>query len=414
MMQLVRLGQVRLVMNSLRAEFPVLKTKVHGKPLVYLDSAASTQKPLAVIEAMDACLREGYSNVHRGVHALSQRLSAKYEAVRAQVADFLNAEDAREIVFCKGTTDALNLLANSLGALLLEKGDKVLLTAMEHHANIVPWQMACQRFGAELVVLPMDARGVLSLEALDEALDGVKIFAMAHVSNVLGTVNPIREMVRRAKEKGVVTIVDGAQAVAHLSVDVRDLGCDFYVFSGHKLYGPTAVGVLYGRYDLLEAMPPYQGGGDMILSVSFEKTLYAKAPLKFEAGTPAIVEVIGLGAALNWLKNIDFKEIARHEHHLYALAEEGMRQLEGVRIYGEAEGKSALLAFSLVGIHPHDAGTIMDDQGVAVRVGHHCAEPVMHFFKVPAMIRASFALYNNEEDVERFLQAVKLTQEMFQ
>lgn len=393
-------------------EFPILSRRIHGQPLSYLDNAASTQKPLRVIEAMRRCMSEDYSNIHRGVHFLSQQLTAQYDRVREQVAAFIHAARSEEIVFTKGTTEALNLLASSLGELLLKPGDKVLISAMEHHANIVPWQIACRRFGAELRVLPMNIDGALP-ENIGAFLDGVKIFSIAHVSNVLGTVNDIKSLIAQAKARGITTIVDGAQAVAHLPVDVQALNCDFYVFSGHKLYGPTAVGVLYGRYALLEAMPPYQGGGDMILSVSFEKTEYAPPPLKFEAGTPPIVEVIGLGAALDWLQDIGLESIAAHEETLRRHSEAALAALPGVRIYGQAAHKAAVLSFTLQDIHPHDAGTILDSRGVAVRVGHHCAEPVMRFFAIPATIRASFAAYNSEADVQRLIEAVQATQALF-
>lgn len=394
-------------------QFPVLTQRIHEQRLAFLDSAASTQKPLAVIEAMDDCLRHDYSNIHRGVHLLSQRLTTQYEGVRAKVAAFLHAPSADNIIFTKGTTDGMNLLASSLGQLLLKPGDKVLITAMEHHANIVPWQIACQRFGAELVVLPMDKNGELVTDDFATLLDGVKIFSVAHVSNALGTINDVAPLIAQAKAAGAVTIIDGAQAVAHLRVDVQALDCDFYLFSAHKLYGPTGVGVLYGRKDLLDAMPPYQGGGDMILSVSFEHTEYAPVPHKFEAGTPPIVEVVGLGAAVDWVQAQGLTALAAHEETLRAEAEAEMAQLEGVNIIGQAAHKAAVISFTLDGIHPHDAGTVFDQMGVAVRVGHHCAEPVMRFFGIPATIRASFAAYNNREDVAQLIAAIKATQALF-
>lgn len=394
-------------------QFPVLTQRIHEQRLAFLDSAASTQKPLAVIEAMDDCLRHDYSNIHRGVHLLSQRLTTQYEGVRAKVAAFLHAPSADNIIFTKGTTDGMNLLASSLGQLLLKPGDKVLITAMEHHANIVPWQIACQRFGAELVVLPMDKHGELVIDDFATLLDGVKIFSVAHVSNALGTINDVAPLIAQAKAAGAVTIVDGAQAVAHLPVDVQALDCDFYLFSAHKLYGPTGVGVLYGRKDLLDAMPPYQGGGDMILSVSFEHTEYAPVPHKFEAGTPPIVEVVGLGAAVDWVQAQGLTALAAHEETLRAEAEAEMAQLAGVNIIGQAAHKAAVISFTLDGIHPHDAGTVFDQMGVAVRVGHHCAEPVMRFFGIPATIRASFAAYNNREDVAQLIAAIKATQALF-
>ena len=398
----------------MKNEFPVFDQPVNGKPLTYLDNAASTQKPRAVIDAMNDCYRHHYSNIHRGVHYLSQQLSARYDAVRAQVARFVNAARAEEIIFTKGTTEALNLLASSLGELVLKPGDRVLLTALEHHANIVPWQRACQRFGADLVVVPIDDDGALDSSNFDELLDGVKIFSAALVSNALGSINDLAPLIARAKARGIITIVDAAQAVAHMPLDVQALGCDFLAFSAHKHYGPTGVGVLYGRYDLLDAMPPYQSGGDMILSVSFERTLYAAPPAKFEAGTPPIVEVIGLGAALDWLAAKGVANLGAYEETLRVAAEAALRELPGLRIIGTAPHKAAVISFTLDGIHPHDAGTVLDQHGVAVRVGQHCAEPVMRRFGIPATIRASFAAYNNHDDIERLVAAVQATQQLFQ
>ncbi|WP_225757654.1 SufS family cysteine desulfurase [Cardiobacterium sp. Marseille-Q4385] len=398
----------------MRHEFPILAQTIHGQPLTYLDNAASTQKPLAVIEAMDHCYRHEYSNIHRGVHTLSQRLSARYDTVREKTAHFLNAARPEEIVFTKSTTEGLNLLASSLGELVLKPGDKILLTALEHHANIVPWQRACQRFGAELVVLPINDAGELDSSNFTRYLDGVKIFSATLVSNALGTINDLAPLIAEAKARGIHTIVDAAQAVAHLPCDVQALGCDFLVFSAHKIYGPTGIGVLYGRYDLLDAMPPYQTGGDMILSVSFEHTHYAAAPQKFEAGTPPIVEVIGLGAALDWVTDKGLANLAAHEETLRAAAEAALGALPGLRIIGTARHKAAVISFTLDGIHPHDAGTVLDQHGVAVRVGQHCAEPVMRRFGIPATIRASFAAYNNHDDIERLVAAVQATQQLFQ
>lgn len=397
----------------MKHEFPIFSRTIHGKPLTYLDNAASTQKPLAVIEAMDDCYRHHYSNIHRGVHHLSQQLSARYDAVRAQVARFVNAARAEEIIYTKSTTEALNLLASSLGELVLKPGDRVLLTALEHHANIVPWQRACQRFGAELAVIPIDDNGALDTTNLDDLLDGVKIFSAALVSNALGTINDLAPLIARAKARGIITVVDAAQAVAHMPVDVQALGCDFLAYSAHKLYGPTGIGILYGRYDLLDAMPPYQSGGDMILSVSFERTLYAAPPAKFEAGTPPIVEAIGLGAALDWINDKGVARLGAYEETLRAAAEAALRELPGLRIIGTAPHKAAVISFTLDGIHPHDAGTVLDQHGVAVRVGQHCAEPVMRRFGVPATIRASFAAYNDHDDIARLVAAVRATQELF-
>ena len=351
----------------MKNEFPIFSRTIHGKPLTYLDNAASTQKPLAVIEAMDDCYRHHYSNIHRGVHYLSQQLSARYDAVRAQIARFVNAARAEEIIYTKGTTEALNLLASSLGELVLKPGDRVLLTALEHHANIVPWQRACQRFGAELAVIPIDDNGALDTTNLDDLLDGVKIFSAALVSNALGTINDLAPLIARAKARGIITVVDAAQAVAHMPVDVQALGCDFLAYSAHKLYGPTGIGILYGRYDLLDAMPPYQSGGDMILSVSFERTLYAAPPAKFEAGTPPIVEAIGLGAALDWINDKGVARLGAYEETLRAAAEQALSELPGLRLIGTAPHKAAVISFTLDGIHPHDAGTVLDQHGVAVR-----------------------------------------------
>lgn len=397
----------------MKHEFPIFSRTIHGKPLTYLDNAASTQKPLAVIEAMDDCYRHHYSNIHRGVHHLSQQLSARYDAVRAQVARFVNAARAEEIIYTKSTTEALNLLASSLGELVLKPGDRVLLTALEHHANIVPWQRACQRFGAELAVIPIDDNGALDTTNLDDLLDGVKIFSAALVSNALGTINDLAPLIARAKARGIITVVDAAQAVAHMPVDVQALGCDFLAYSAHKLYGPTGIGILYGRYDLLDAMPPYQSGGDMILSVSFERTLYAAPPAKFEAGTPPIVEAIGLGAALDWINDKGVARLGAYEETLRAAAEQALSELPGLRLIGTAPHKAAVISFTLDGIHPHDVGTVLDQHGVAVRVGQHCAEPVMRRFGVPATIRASFAAYNDHDDIARLVAAVRATQELF-
>ena len=397
----------------MKNEFPIFSRTIHGKPLTYLDNAASTQKPLAVIEAMNDCYRHHYSNIHRGVHQLSQQLSARYDAVRAQVARFVNAARPEEIIYTKGTTEALNLLASSLGELVLKPGDRVLLTALEHHANIVPWQRACQRFGAELAVVPIDDDGALDTSHFDELLDGVKIFSAALVSNALGSINDLAPLIARAKARGIITIVDAAQAIAHMPLDVQALGCDFLAFSAHKLYGPTGIGILYGRYDLLDAMPPYQSGGDMILSVSFERTLYAAPPAKFEAGTPPIVEAIGLGAALDWINDKGVARLGAYEETLRAAAEQALSELPGLRLIGTAPHKAAVISFTLDGIHPHDAGTVLDQHGVAVRVGQHCAEPVMRRFGVPATIRASFAAYNDHDDIARLVDAVRATQELF-
>ena len=404
---------MKLDIQQIRKDFPILSRKVFGNPLIYFDNAATTQKPDCVIDRLSELYRTQNANIHRGVHHLSQQLSARYDAVRAQVARFVNAARAEEIIYTKGTTEALNLLASSLGELVLKPGDRVLLTALEHHANIVPWQRACQRFGAELAVIPIDDNGALDTTNLDDLLDGVKIFSAALVSNALGTINDLAPLIARAKARGIITVVDAAQAVAHMPVDVQALGCDFLAYSAHKLYGPTGIGILYGRYDLLDAMPPYQSGGDMILSVSFERTLYAAPPAKFEAGTPPIVEAIGLGAALDWINDKGVARLGAYEETLRAAAEQALSELPGLRLIGTAPHKAAVISFTLDGIHPHDAGTVLDQHGVAVRVGQHCAEPVMRRFGVPATIRASFAAYNDHDDIARLVAAVRATQELF-
>ncbi|MDO4435914.1 MAG: SufS family cysteine desulfurase [Cardiobacteriaceae bacterium] len=400
-------------MSPWRSQFPIMSQSIRGKALCYLDSGASTQKPECVIEAMNEVYRYQYSNVHRGVHALSQNLSLRYEKVRETVAGFVNAKREEEIVFTKGTTEALNLLAHSLSEMVLAKNDVVLISALEHHANIVPWQIATKRFGASLRVIPVNDDGELVWDNLEQLFEGVKILSITWVSNALGTVNPIKALIDYAKARGVYTIIDAAQAVAHIETDVQALDCDFLVFSGHKIYAPTGVGVLYGRHELLEKMPVYQSGGDMILSVSFEETIYAPAPLKFEAGTPPIVEVIGLGVALDWVKEQGIKALGEHEESLRLQAESALQSIDGVRIIGTAREKAAVISFVLDGIHPHDAGSIFDDFGVAVRVGHHCAEPVMKRFGVPATIRATFAAYNHQGDVAQLIEAIHRTQALF-
>jgi cysteine desulfurase / selenocysteine lyase len=392
---------------AVRAEFPILARTVHGKPLCYLDNGASAQRPRSVIEAMDDYERHHHANIHRGVHTLSQEATALYEGARDRLAKFINARSRHEIIFVRGTTEAINLVAQSHGRSTLRAGDEVLITHLEHHANIVPWQMLCEQTGAKLVVAPMDARGVVAAEAV-EALMGprTRILACAHISNALGTVLPVRRLMATARARGIVTVVDGAQAVPHMDVDVQELGCDFYAFSGHKMFGPTGVGVLYGREELLERMPPWQGGGDMILTVSFEKTTYNALPHKFEAGTPNISGAIGLGAAVSFLASMDRAAAHAHERALLDYATIELSKIDGLRIIGTAPQKASLISFVLQGVHPHDLGTILDGEGVAVRTGHHCAMPVMEFFKVPATARASFAFYNTLEEIDRLAVAV--------
>jgi len=398
----------------LSKDFPALNQLVHGKPLVYLDNAATSQKPQSVIDAITRFYQEDCSNIHRGVHLLSERATNAYEEARLAVQQFIHAASHAEVIFVRGATEAINLVAQSYGRTQVQPGDAVLVSAMEHHSNIVPWQMLCEEKGAKVRVIPMNDRGELMLEEYEKLLTPeTKLVAVAHVSNALGTVNPVRRIIRMAHERGIPVLVDGAQAVPHLQVDVQDLDCDFYVFSGHKMYGPTGIGVLYGKQRLLEAMPPYQGGGDMISSVTFEKTTYNSLPHKFEAGTPDISGVIGLGAAIEYLTRVGLDNVAVHEHDLLVYATEQITRLPGVRVIGTAKEKAAVLSFVLDGIHPHDVGTILDQEGIAVRTGHHCAQPVMQFFGIPATTRASFALYNTETEVDTLMRGIKTVQEMF-
>jgi cysteine desulfurase/selenocysteine lyase len=400
--------------EALRGDFPALQQLVHGKPLAYLDNAASSQAPVAVLDAIAQQQRLNHSNVHRGVHQLSERATAAYEDAREKVRRFINAPSVAEIVFTRGTTDSINLVAASFGQ-RLAAGDEVLITALEHHSNIVPWQLLCERTGARLVVAPIRDDGSLDVAGFDERLgERTRIVAVAHVSNALGTVNPLTTLIAKAHAVGAVVLVDGAQAVPHMRVDVQALDCDFYAFSAHKMFGPTGTGVLYGKRAVLESMPPYQGGGDMILTVSFERSTYNALPYKFEAGTPNITGVVGLGAAVDYLETIDFVAAAAHEH---ALLERATRRLlaeiSGVRLIGTAAGKVSVLSFVVDGIHAHDLGTIVDSEGVAIRTGHHCAMPVMERFGVAATARASFAFYNNGDDVDRLMAGLDKAVEIF-
>jgi cysteine desulfurase/selenocysteine lyase len=400
--------------KRVRADFPILGTQVHGKPLVFLDSAASAQKPRSVLDAMQRFYETSYANVHRGVYQLSERATQAFEGVRSQAARFIGAAEAREIVFVRGTTEAINLVAHGIARTTLGPGDEVLITELEHHSNIVPWQMACQERGAKLRVVGIDDRGDLVLEELDKLLGPrTKLLALAHVSNALGTVNPVREIVKLAHARGVPVLLDGAQAVPHQKVDVRELGCDFYAFSSHKLFGPTGVGVLYGRADALSALPPYQGGGDMILSVRFEETTYQGIPHKFEAGTPDIAGVIGLGAAIDYVSALGLDAIAAHEHELLRYASEQLARVPGLRLIGTAREKAAVVSFVLDGVHAHDVGTILDQHGIAVRTGHHCAQPVMERYGIPATVRASFAPYNVKADVDALLRGLAHVRKVF-
>jgi cysteine desulfurase/selenocysteine lyase len=400
--------------EKIRREFPILHQKVHGHPLVYLDNAATSQKPRAVIDAIAHYYERGNANIHRGVHYLSEHATTEHEAARRTVQQFLNAADKREIIFVRSATEGINLVAHSYGRTHVNAGDEVLITAMEHHSNIVPWQILCEEKGAHLRVLPINERGELRLDELPKLLTAkTKLFAFTHVSNALGTINPVKHMIELAHSRGIPVLIDGAQAAPHLKIDVQELDADFYVFSGHKVYGPTGIGVLYGKRDLLEAMPPYQGGGDMIRSVTFEKTLYNDLPYKFEAGTPDIAGAIGLGAALNYIERLGLDNIAAHEHGLLTYGTEALTAVPGVRIIGTAPNKAAVISFVIEGIHPHDIGTILDREGIAVRTGHHCAQPVMQFFRVPATARASFGLYNTRAEIDRLVKGIEKVKEVF-
>jgi cysteine desulfurase/selenocysteine lyase len=404
----------RFDVMSLRNDFPVLARMIRGKPLAYLDNGASAQRPTAVIDAVDDYERRHHANIHRGVHTLSQEATGLYEAARDKVLAFLHAASRHEVIFVRGTTEAINLVAQSYLRPILKAGDEILITHLEHHANIVPWQMVCEQTGAQLKVAPMDEHGEVHVEAVEALMtDRTRLFACAHVSNALGTVLPVRRLVAAAKARGITTLIDGAQAVPHLTVDVQDLGCDFYAFSGHKLFGPTGIGILYGRESLLERMPPWQGGGDMILTVTFRKTTYNGLPYKFEAGTPNISGAIGLGAAIDYVSAMDRDRAHAHEHALLAYASETLSKIEGLRIVGTARAKASLVSFVVAGVHPHDLGTILDEDGIAIRTGHHCAMPVMEYFKLPATARASFAFYNTFEEIDRLNLGIRRARSIF-
>jgi cysteine desulfurase/selenocysteine lyase len=410
-----RLPHLRTDFAVLRADFPALHQLVHGKPLAYLDNAASSQAPNAVHEAVALQHRLNHSNVHRGVHLLSERSTAAFEGAREKVRRFINAASTDEVIFTRGTTDSINLVAASLGRQSLEPGDEVLITWMEHHSNIVPWQLICEQTGAKLRVAPIHDDGSLDVAAF-EALLGrrTRIVAFTHVSNALGTVNPVAALAAAAHRAGAVVLVDGAQAVPHMRIDVQALDCDFYAFSGHKMFGPTGIGVLYGKRALLSAMPPYQGGGDMILTVTFERSTYNALPYKFEAGTPNITGAVGLGAAIDYLENIDFAAAAAHEHALLDYATRRLLdEITGARVIGTATPKAGVLSFVIDGVHPHDLGTIVDREGVAIRTGHHCAMPIMDRYGIPATARASFAFYNNRADVDRLIVGLRRAVEIF-
>ncbi|HMM34064.1 MAG TPA: cysteine desulfurase [Thermoanaerobaculia bacterium] len=400
--------------ETVRADFPILSRKVRGRPLVYLDSANTTQKPEAVIRASDRFYRETNANIHRSTYRLSEEATTAYEGAREKVRRFLNAASTREVVFTRGTTEAINLLASSFGQAFVKAGDEVLITGMEHHSNIVPWQLLCERTGARLRVLPIDDRGELVLEELDALLtDRTRILGVVHVSNALGTVNPVKEIVARAHAKGVPVLVDAAQSLPHLGVDVADLGCDFLAFSGHKVYGPTGIGVLWGKEEWLEKLPPYQGGGDMIASVSFEKTTYAELPARLEAGTGNLAGGVALGTALDYVNAIGLERIAAHERALLAHATERLSEFPGLRIVGTAREKAGVVSFVLDDVHPHDVGTILDQEGICIRTGHHCAQPVMARYDLPATARASFGLYNTIEEVDALVAGLGKVREVF-
>jgi len=400
--------------EAVRKDFPILGRRIHGRPLVYLDNAATTQKPLAVIDAERDVYERSYANVHRGVHLLSVEATEACERAREKTREFLGAAEAREIVFVRGTTEAINLVAATYGRQNVGAGDEVLVTAMEHHSNIVPWQLLCEEKRARLVVAPMNEKGELRMEELVRLLSArTKIVAVPHVSNALGTLNPVAEIVREAHAKGIPVLVDGAQAAPRLPVDVRRLDCDFYALSAHKMYGPSGVGVLYGKEKWLSAMPPYQGGGDMISSVTFEKSTWNVLPYKFEAGTPNIAGTIAFGAAVDYVRGLGIEAIESHENDLLAYATERVGAIRGVRLIGTAREKAAVLSFTVEGVHPHDIGTVLDRSGIAVRTGHHCAQPVMEFFHVPATARASFGLYNTREEVDALAAGIGDVQRMF-
>jgi len=403
-----------LDVERVRADFPILKTEVRGRPLVFLDSAASAQKPRQVLDAMTRHYETGYANIHRGVYQLSQVSTAAFEDTREKTARFLGAADSREIVFTRNATEGINLVAQTWGRTNVGPGDEILITEMEHHANIVPWQMLCEQTGAALRVVPIDDAGALRMDEFEKLLTPrTKLVGVTHVSNALGTINPVQQIVAMAHEQGAVVLVDGAQAAPHLRVDLSELDCDFYVITGHKLFGPTGIGALYGKLPLLEAMPPYQGGGDMIEQVTFEKTTYAPVPTRFEAGTPDISGVVGLGAAIDYVEDLGLDAIAAHENALLEYATEGLGAIEGLRLIGTAPHKAAVVSFVLDFAHSHDVGTILDQDGIALRTGHHCAQPVMDRFDVAATARASFSIYNTREEVDILMASIEKVRELF-
>jgi cysteine desulfurase/selenocysteine lyase len=403
-----------LDVTAIRKDFPILAQQVHGKPLVYLDNAATSQKPKSVIESLTRFYQMDNANIHRGVHQLSERSTQSYEAARGKVQRFLNAANTREIIFVRGATEGINLMAQTYGRTHVRAGDEIVISAMEHHSNIVPWQMLCEEKSAVLRVIPINDRGEVEFDQFEKLLNHrTRLVAVSHVSNALGTINPVREIVKTAHGWNVPVLIDGAQAVPHMKVDVQSLDCDFYVFSGHKVFGPTGIGVLYGREQLLEEMPPWQGGGDMIRSVTFEKTTYNDLPYKFEAGTPDMAGVIGLGAAIDYLDQIGMDAVAAYEHNLLEYGTRTLESISGLRLIGMAREKAGVLSFVIDGVHPHDAGTILDREGVAVRAGHHCAQPVMDRFGVSATTRASLAFYNTREDIDALVAGIQKVKEVF-
>jgi cysteine desulfurase / selenocysteine lyase len=403
-----------LDMARIRADFPILHQEVRGRPLVYLDSAATTQKPQAVIDALVRYYTHDNANVHRGVHALSERATKAYEGARERVRRFINARETKEIIFVRGCTEAINLVAQTYGRSQVGPGDEVLITAMEHHSDIVPWQMLCQQVGATLKMVPVDEHGELRLEELETLLtERTRLLAVTHVSNALGTVNPIKEITRRAHARGVPVLVDGAQAMQHFRVDVQDLDCDFYTLSGHKMFGPTGIGVLYGKAQVLETLPPWQGGGDMILSVTMEKTVYNRLPYRLEAGTPDISGAVGLAAALDYLDSVGREAIAAHDQELLEYGTQALESVPGLRLMGRARERSGVLSFLMEDVHAHDVGTILDREGVAIRAGHHCAQPLLACFGVAATVRASLALYNTREDIDALVRGLHKVREVF-
>ncbi|MCX7092820.1 MAG: cysteine desulfurase [Methylobacter sp.] len=400
--------------EKIRADFPILAELIRNKPLVYLDNAATCQKPQAVIDSIVQLYSHDYANVHRGVHTLSVRSTDKFEAARTKVKNFINAAGDKEIIFVRGATEAINLIAQTYGKTHIKAGDEILITAMEHHSNIVPWQMLCEQTGAILKVAPINRQGELIYDEFEQLISAkTKLVSVVHMSNALGTINPVKKIIAAAHAQGIPVLLDGAQAIPHMTVDVQDLDCDFYVFSGHKLYAPSGIGVLYGKQALLEAMPPYQGGGDMIRKVTFEETEYNVLPYKFEAGTPNIADVVGLGAAIDYLNAIGLDNIAAYEAELLDYATAKAQQIKGLKIIGEAEHKGAILSFTLDRIHPHDIGTMLDSLGIAIRAGHHCAMPVMDFFEVPATARASFAMYNTKQEIDVLMKGIESLIEVF-